>query len=76
MVELLYYTQYSNFCPPGTGPAFTDGSPQRLKIREELIMDVAMLLVLVNQMGTCASRPRHHDVKQAHLGMFIHSTAR
>eukprot|EP01052_Picozoa_sp_SAG31_P040298 SAG31_NODE_5802_length_2322_cov_2.772380_2_plen_140_part_00 len=56
----------------GTGPAFTDGSPQRLKIRKELIMDVALLLVLVHQMGACASRPRHHDVKQAHLGMFIH----
>eukprot|EP01052_Picozoa_sp_SAG31_P025087 SAG31_NODE_2178_length_6250_cov_2.498456_2_plen_104_part_00 len=56
----------------GTGPAFTDGSPQRWKIRKELIMDVALLLVLVDQMGTCASRPRHHDVKQAHLTMFIH----
>ena len=35
MVRLLYYTQYSKFFPPGTGPACTDGSPQRLKIREE-----------------------------------------
>ena len=73
MVELVYYTQYSNFFPPGTGPAFTDGSPQRLKIREELIMDVALLLVLVDQMGTCASQPRHHDTKQDRLlGMFVH----
>ena len=39
-------------------------------------MDVELLLVLVHQMGTCASQPRHHDVKQAHLGMFIHQTAR
>ena len=39
-------------------------------------MDVALLLVLADQLGTCASQPRHHDAKQAHLGMFIHQTAR
>ena len=38
-------------------------------------MDVALLLVLADQLGTGASQPRHHDAKQAHLGMFIHQTA-
>ena len=32
-------------------------------------MDVALLLVLADQMGTCASQSRHHDAKQAHLGI-------
>ena len=31
---IILYTVV-NFFPPGTGPACTDGSPQRLKIREE-----------------------------------------
>ena len=39
-------------------------------------MDVALLLVLADQLGTGASQARHHDTKQAHLGMFIHQTAR
>ena len=39
-------------------------------------MDVALLLVLADQLGTGASQARHHDTKQAHLGMFLPENAR
>ena len=39
-------------------------------------MDVALLLVLAYQLGTCASQARHHDAKQAHLGMCLPENAR